>query len=268
MTTQDPVAVLGGAVDGFRAFAATVKAGVPRVRAGSAIESDQQLSGNVVIPHLIVSGLIGSVADHLSAWAEFADSQDDETGLLLHLAADYTLFRPVVEGLVEAIWILDGTEPAQRIKRAMDIAKIEYSHGSRYVKELGKARFPDDKTAQGIAALEGIIRATAQAIELDPDTYLEERAIDPSSITRKIAHRVSGNTLRTFRFWAITSAHAHGQLISTLRFAQESKLTGVHEGGAHYETDENLLAELVLFIAELLDIAVTLLNEQGYELAT
>jgi|LSQX01.3.fsa_nt_gb hypothetical protein len=266
--TQDPVAVLGGAVDGFRTFAAAIKAGVPRVRAGSVVESDQQLSGNVVIPHLIASGLIGSVADHLSAWAELADSQDDETGILLHVAADYTLFRPVVEGLIEAIWILDGSESAQRIKRAMDIAKIEHSHGSKFVKDLGKAKIPDDKTAQGIAILERVIRATAQAIELEPDSYLKERAIDPSSIRRKIAHRVSGNTLRTFRFWAITSAHAHGQLISTLRFAQATKLTGVHEGGAHYEADENLLAELVLFITELIDVAVTLLNEQGYELST
>lgn len=267
MSDQNPLAVLGGAVEGFRTFAATIKSGVPRVRAGSAAEQDQELSGNMVIPHLIVAGLIGSVADHLSAWAELADSQEDESSLLLHIAADYTLFRPVVEGLVEVIWILDGSDSSVRVKRAADIAKIEYVHGSKLVRDLDKAQFSDEKTKQGIAALGRLIQATAQALGLDAMEYLGERPIDPSSLTRKIAHRVPGHTLRTFRFWAITSAHAHGQFISTLRFAQETKLTGAHEGGAYYAADENLLADLIRFIADLLDIVIGLLNEQGYELA-
>lgn len=267
MEDQESLSTLGGAVGGFRAFAATIKSGIPRVRSGSTVETDQNLSRNVVIPHLIVSGLIGSVADHLSAWAELADSQDEETGLLLHLAADYTLFRPVVEGLVEAIWILDGSDSHDRVKRAADIAKIEYVHGSKLVRDLDKARFSDEKTSQGIAALGRIIQTTAEALNLDAADYLAERPIDPSSLTRKIAHRVPGNTLRSFRFWAITSAHAHGQLISTLRFAQETKLSGEYEGGAYYAADEKLLADLIRFVADLLTIVIDLLNEQGYELA-
>ncbi|WP_147440456.1 hypothetical protein [Mycetocola tolaasinivorans] len=134
---------------------------------------------------MIIAGRIGSVADHLSASAELADSQGDETESLLHLAADSTLFRPVVEGRVENIWVLDGSDPAQRISRAVDIAKIEYVQGLKLVRNLAKAGLGDDKTAQAMAALKLIIQASAQAIGLDPDEYLEERTIDPSAITKK-----------------------------------------------------------------------------------
>ncbi len=72
-------------------------------------EEDQALAGNIVIPHAIVSGLVLTAADHVSAWAELAASPEENV-LLLHMQADYTLFRPVLEGLAELIWILDGTD--------------------------------------------------------------------------------------------------------------------------------------------------------------
>lgn len=37
-------------------------------------------------------------------------------------------------------------------------------------------------------------------------------------------------------------------------------------GGALYEPDEELIADLIKFIGKLLEIAINLLNEQGYEL--
>lgn len=223
------------------------------------------MAGNVIVPHSIVAGLVGAVADHLSAWAELADSPKGDE-LLLHLQADYTLFRPVLEGLVEVIWILDGADSATRIRRALEIARIEYKHGLKLTSALNKARTPDEKTGQGIAALGRIIRSTAEAIGADADSFVNAPLIDPSSITKKIAQRVPGPTLRTYRYWAITSAHAHGQLITTLRYAIETQLPAPEASGALFEPDEELLAELIEFVAELLGIATDQLNTQGYEL--
>lgn len=265
MVKRSAIGTIGGAVSGFRDFSATVKAGVPMVRPGSAAEEDQALAGNVIIPHSIVAGLVGAVADHLSAWAELADSPKGDE-LLLHLQADYTLFRPVLEGLVEVIWILDGSDSATRIRRALEIARIEYKHGLKLTSALNKARTPDEKTGQGIAALGRIIRSTAEAFGGDADSFVDAPLIDPSSITKKIAQRVPGPTLRTYRYWAITSAHAHGQLITTLRYAIETQLPAPEASGALFEPDEELLAELIEFIAELLGIAIDQLNTQGYEL--
>ena len=243
-----------------------MKAGVPRPRAGSTAESDQRVTGSLIIPHGIVAGLAHAAADHLGAWAELASSPGAGT-LLLHVNADYTLFRPVLESLTEIIWILDGDTPNARIARALEIAKVEYRHGLALTSALNKAGTPDAKTSAGIAALGKVIKSSAVAIGLDGDEFLKGDLIDPSALTRKIAARVPGPTLQTLRYWAITSAHAHGQLFSTLRFAVETPLKAPHAGGALYEPDEALVAELVTFISELVRIAVDLLNEQGYELA-
>lgn len=265
MTQRSTLQTLGGAVEGFRDFAAAIKSGVPTVRKGSMAEEDQALSGNIVIPHAIVSGLVLTVADHVSAWAELAASPEKDV-LLLHMQADYTLFRPVLEGLVEVIWILDGTDSPSRARRALEIARIEYKHGLKLTNALRKARTPDDKTEQGIAALGRFLRTTASNLGYDPEDVLSAPLIDPSSITRKIANRVPGPTLQTFNYWAITSAHAHGQFITTLRHAIETPPSTPQMGGALYEPDEELIADLIKFIGKLLEIAVNLLNEQGYEL--
>ncbi len=72
--------------------------------------------------------------------------------------------------------------------------------------------------------------------------------------------------MQTFNYWAITSAHAHGQFITTLRHAIETPPSTPQMGGALYEPDEELIADLIKFIGKLLEIAINLLNEQGYEL--
>lgn len=264
MAKRSALGTIGGAVLGFRDFAVTVKAGVPVVRSGSIAEEDQAAAGNVIVPHGIVAGLVGAVADHLSAWAELADSPKGDE-LLLHLQADYTLFRPVLEGLVEVIWILDGADSPTRIRRALEIARIEYKHGLKLTSALNKAQTPDEKTAQGIAALGRAIQRAAKAIGMDAKALVDAPLIDPSAITKKIAHRVPGPTLRTHRYWAITSAHAHGQLVTTLRYAIETQLPA-SQSGALFEPDEELLAELIEFVADLLRIAIDQLNAQGYEL--
>lgn len=265
MPRPTPISTIGGAVAGFRAFSAAVKAGLPRPKAGSIAESDQLLASSQIIPHGIVTGLMHAAADHLGAWAELVDSPGEDT-LLLHVNADYTLFRPVLEALTEIIWILDGDTAAARITRSLEIAKVEYRHGVALSSALKKAGTPDEKTTAGIMALGEVIRSTAAKVGLDGNEFLKGDLIDPSALTRKIASRVPGPSLQTLRYWAITSAHAHGQLISTLRFAVETPLEG-HTGGALFEPDEGLVAELVEFIGKLIAIAVDLLNEQGYELA-
>lgn len=263
MAKTSPLTTLRQAVGAFRSFSATVKDGIPRVGAGSIAEQDQNLTGNLIIPHGIVSGLAAAAADHLGAWAELADSPKGGT-LLLHTNSDYTLFRPVLEALTEIIWILDGDTSETRIKRALEVAKVEYRHGLALTSALSMARTPDEKTSRGIVALGKIIKASATKIGLDADEFIDAPLVDPSSLTKKIAHRVPGTTLRTLRYWAITSAHAHGQLISTLRFAIETPLKS---GAASFEPDETLLAELVQFIEELLNIAIGMLNDQGYTLS-
>jgi len=266
MAKTTPLATLGGAVGGFRTFAAAVKAGVPRARAGSTAEADQAAAGNKVIPHGIVAGLVHAAADHLDAWAELVDSPGDAT-LLLHVNADYTLLRPVLEALTEVIWILDGDTSEARIKRALEVAKIEYRHGLTLTAALNKAGTPDEETNAAIAALGRLIKSSAENVGLDAEMFIKDRPVDPSELTKKIAHRVSGPTLQTLRYWAITSGNAHGQLVSTLRFAVETPLQPPHKGGALFEPDEALIAEVIEFIVKLLNISIELLNEQGYELA-
>ncbi len=266
MTKPSPLATLGGAVGGFRKFAAEVRAGVPGSKVGSTAELDQNVTGNPVIPHGIVTGLVLAAADHLDAWAELADSPGEGT-LLLHVNADYTLFRPVIEALTEVIWILDGDTSEARIKRALEVAKVEYRHGLALTSALNKASTPDEKTSAGIAALGRLIKSSAESVGLDAVEFIKADLVDPSALTKKIAHRVPGPTLQTLRYWAITSAHAHGQLISTLRFAVETALEAPHNRGSLIEPDEALIAELIQFIAILLKVAIDLLNEQGYVLA-
>lgn len=259
------LATIGGAIGGFRDFATAISQAVSRPAPGSIVEGDQEVTGSKLVPHGIVAGLMNSVADHLDAWVEKA-ADPDGTTVRLHLFSDYTLFRPVLEGLVEVVWILDGTDAYTRIRRALEVAKIEYTHGVALTSALNKAGTPDEKLSAGILALGRTIRATSTKIGLDPDAFIKARLIDPSTLTKKIAGRVPGSTLQTLSYWALTSAHAHGQLISALRFAVETPLEVPHDGGALFEPDEARVANLVEFVGKLLNIAIGLLNEQGYQL--
>ena len=265
MQKPSPAARIGGAAADFRAFSGQVKAGILHPKAGSIAESDQQLSGNQLIPHGIVSGLTNAAADHLGAWTQLVSS-DGKDKLLLHVNADFTLFRPVIEALTEIIWILDGSTADIRITRAMEVAMIEYQHGVTLSEALAKAGTPDVKINEGIVKLGEIIRTTATRIRLIGDDFLKRRVVDPSTLTKKIATHVPGSTMQTFRYWAITSAHAHAQLVTTLQFAVSTRVEAP-SGGTLIEPDESLIAELVEFIGILIAIAVKMLKEQGYELS-
>lgn len=262
---NDALSTIGGAIVGFRKLGAALSERVPMPAAGSVAGSDQLATGNQLIPHGIVAGLMNSVADHLLAWSDKTAHPDGRT-VRLHVFSDYSLFRPVLEGLVEIIWILDGADANIRIRRSLEIAKIEYTHGVALISALNKAGTPDEKMSAGILALGRTIRLTSTKIGLDADAFIQERLIDPSSLTKKIAGRVPGPTLQTLSYWALTSAHAHGQLISAFRFAVETPLDAPHEGGALIEPDETRIADLIKFVGTLLDISITMLNEQGYQL--
>ncbi len=113
----------------------------------------------------------------------------------------------------------------------------------------------------GVPALGRAIRSTADRVGLNPEEFVEERTVDPSALTRKIAYRVPGPTLHTLSYWALTSAHAHGQLISELRFAVETPLEVPHAEGVLLEPDEERLAQLILFVKTLLDTAIGMLRD-------
>lgn len=265
--SPDDVAILQHR-DSFIRFATHINSATSFVRAGSDADSDRELTQSRTVPVSLVDGFVASITDHLTAWAEKAGYDAREPILRLSLYSDYTLFRPVIESLASLIWVLAPDSQLDRIKHAVTLANVERARGRRFVESLAAAGTPDEEMARSIAALDGDLRGVCARAGLDPARLLDANGLDPSSLTRKVSQFVPGPTLDVFRHWATCSAHAHAQLMTTLTRATRTQGVGVHGDFTYAEANSEHLAELVRFIARLLDIMVGLLNKRGHVLDT
>jgi len=261
--------IIYGSIGGFRNWSAQIKGRVARVDPDTWAERDEELSGSILFPSAIVTGLLVAAADQIGGWAKMAGS-DDNSKATLHVLADYSLFRPTIEALTEVIWILDGDTSKDRVERSIELARIELEHGRLLTKSLRRAGTPDEQVEKSMAALETQMQLSLRRLGWDQKAIVEKMdpsasTLDPSAITRKIGRAFKGSSLELNRYWGIASAHAHGQLITTLTFSVRDAPGSDDEGYLH-EPDEILVAEMLLIIQRLVDTATKLLNRRGYSL--
>jgi hypothetical protein len=258
--------IIYGSIGGLADWSAKIKGRIASVEPDTLAERDEELSGSILFPSAIVTGLLVAAADQIGGWAKMAGSDSEPKATI----ADYSLFRPTIEALAEVIWILDGDNSKERVERSIELARIELKHGRLLAKSLRKAGTPDERVERSMAALESHVQLTLRRLGWDPAAIVQKldpksSTLDPSSITRKIGRAFKGPSLELNRYWGIASAHAHSQLITTLTFSvRDSPSTA---GGEYlHDPDEILIAEMLLIIQRLIETATDLLNRRGYSL--
>lgn len=252
-------------IAGFRQYSAMIKSRVAVVHPDTVAERDEELSGSVLFPSAVVTGLMNAAADQIGGWAEMAGSRGSAQ---LHMLADYTLFRPIIEALTEVIWILDADNSEDRVMRSIDLSLVELKHGRTLTRRLRRAGTPDERIERSLDAMETHVKTSLSRLRVSQEDIaakLNPRSptIDPSEITRRIGRAYRAPSLSLNRYWGIASAHAHGQLITTLTFSVRGE-TGSRGGGYLHEPDEVMIAEILEVIQKLISTAAELLERRGY----
>ena len=208
MTEDGALQALGDAVGSLMDFSKWLHDNDARnVAAGSDLEADVGRSGSDLIPKELVESLLVVANDHLHAWLTLVNQGEEEPLLSLHVSADLTLLRPVIEGFASIIWILGNESQDVRLRRALNVSVAELRQLQRYLTALSKANIPDADLQEASNRYgEALLEATERA-GLNPLKTLPERAVDPSSIMRGAGQFVPGPQLDVYRHWAIASSH-------------------------------------------------------------
>lgn len=267
MTEEDAESILGQALVAFRKFSKWVHENPNRsVKPGSEIERDIHFAGTDIIPKGIVEGLLGSIADHQSAWVDLVEQGVDEPEIELHLFADFTLLRPIIEALASIVWILGDERQDLRVKRALLVANAELRQLQEYLKTLEKEGLKDSALTYSGEQYEKLLTKAATQAGLNLTTALPDRATSPTTVVKGAGHYVPGPRLDTFQHWALSSANVHGQIVGVLTKA--SRTISAYSDGtlySHAVVDTVHLAKTLRFIGDhLLPTAVSLLNKRGF----
>ncbi len=257
--------IIFGARDGFQSFTQHVYSTNRFVADHSDAAGDREAAGNDVIPTALVDGFILSIVDHLQAWVDKTGGRSAEPQLWLSLYSDYTLFRPVLESLAAAIWILGPDSTDERVKNAVKLAATDHEKARQYVETLRRANRPDVESERVNDALGRLIRQVCARMDFDADRIVGV-TVDPSALPRKASRFVPGSDSKFHRLWSVCSAHAHAQLFSVLAPRVSDGDRGVSRAGTYAEVDSEAFAEVVAFTGDALNVLVTLLNRRGFVL--
>lgn len=251
--------------EGMRAFTAQVYASSRFVGASSEAAEDRRVSGSDIVPITVVDGYVSAIVDHLQAWVDKTGGHEGEPQLWLSLYSDYTIFRPVLESLAAAIWILGPDTSEERIRNATKLLVTEHARAKQFAERMRRASRPDTHSEKVNSGLERVIREVCGRMGFH-ESSMFSATVDPSSLPNKASRFIPGSDGKFYRLWAICSAHAHAQLFTVMRHAARSEGTGPNGAWTYVEADSDAFAEVVEFTADALNVLVTLLNQRGHVL--
>ncbi|WP_106814510.1 mediator of RNA polymerase II transcription subunit 4 [Microbacterium timonense] len=220
---------------------------------------DKARAGSDHIPNRLVEGFIASTADHLKAWLRASEPPAGETSPLLHLYADYTLWRAILESLASGIWLLAPSPSDERIRRGVILALYEWK-ATGPVERPGRPA--DEAATRTQTELHGIIERVCNRMGW-PVTDLDQRRFGPTQIIRGAQQHLGSDGRDLFYWWTICSRSAHAQSLTALLRARRTHFDTPHGGAVDVETDEALVAELVEFAVGTLNSFASLTRERG-----
>lgn len=261
---SDADTVIINSREAMRKFAALIYRSHRFIAPDSDAANDARLSGSDIVPVNVVDGFVSAIVDHLQAWVDKTGGHEGEPQLWLSLYSDYTLFRPVLESLAAAIWVLGPDDSRERIKNATKLLATELSQSKRFADRVRRAGHPDALTDQVNAGPEHIVHDVC--IRMGFDERQINRPVDPSTLPDKASRFIPGGNNAFYRLWSICSAHAHAQLFAVMRHGARTAGSGPHGGWTYVEADSESFAELIKFAGDGLNVLSTLLNRRGHSL--
>lgn len=232
----------------------------PVIGVGSHAAGDAARSGSDQIPVRVVEGYIASAADHLKAWLRVSECPPGDERPLLHLYADYTLWRAIIEALGTAIWALGPDSQEERIRRATRLALYEWQD-SGPVARPGRA--PDASTTQLKAELRRVIERVCTSMSWEVAAIEHER-LSPRKVMDGARNHLGSPGRDLTYWWTMCSRYAHAQTLTVMLRGRRMSLETPFGGVVDVETNEELVAELVEFGVVLLNALIRLTNQRGY----
>lgn len=228
------------------------------VRGGHA-EADAAMAGSDHIPNRIVEGFMASAADHLRAWLRMSAPTDDDRRPFLHLYADLTIWRAVLEAVGFAVWVLGPEEPTERIQRATKVALYEWADSGPVERSSGDA---DDASARMKKELRRIIEKVSALMNWEVKK-LEEKRLSPSAVVKSASSQLGREGRDLHYWWKVCSRFAHGQTLTVILRGVRVHVDTPHGGVIDVSTDEQLFVELLEFAIPVFNRLIRLANKRG-----
>lgn len=172
------------------------------------------LSGSDIVPRAIVDGVVSAIVDHLQAWVDKTGGREEDPAMRLSLYSDYTLFRPVLESLAGAVWILGPPDSRERVKKTTKLFATELVQAEKYAAHMRRSGSPDEEAERTNRGLRHIFNEVCNRMSFPVKGM--SIPVDPSTLPNKASRFVPGSDKKFYRLWAICSAHAHAQLFTVM----------------------------------------------------
>lgn len=155
---------------------------------------------------------------------------DDRTELRLHLSAEFTLIRALLEAATTAVWILGPDDSDERIRRTLRLRYSELSYSRKLAirfAELTEADVASELSAQEEFVDGQVSDLVAMAVKAGLEAREVMRPVAPGTIAAQAGSYVSelGPAL-TYWYWSTASSIAHGEPANMNELA-DMKLIGV-----------------------------------------
>lgn len=153
---------------------------------------------------LTASGRLAGALDHLVTWHRYIFELQ-----AMPVYAHLTLLRPVLEGAVQARWVLDpGEAPATRVRRAIGVVLHDLEEQRKFEETLRAAGWSPSSTYMG--ARERGTRITGEAVEA---SLAPIRLMGTTDLLQKYRQGNGHDEVAAFR---ATSAVLHGTASAAL----------------------------------------------------
>jgi hypothetical protein len=194
-------------------WAAMVGRPTPEVEAGSSLAGDARKSPNLQVAHAAWSGFAHAV-DHLDALRMLIVE-----ARVVHNYAPMTLVRAAMENAATAVWLLEPSQRAERLRRRLKLANHEAWEAGQAHKLLPAALLEGKRSAQERMAE---IRALAIRLGLNPDDVAGR--LSHEKLVRAAGEATEHGADRSAFVWRLCSGFAHGRYWASLSTLQHEVL--------------------------------------------
>ncbi len=194
---------------------------------------------------------------------------DDRTELRLHLSAEFTLIRALLEAATAAVWILGPNDSDERIRRALRLRYSELSYSRKLAikfAELTEADVASELSAQEEFVDGQLSDLAAMASKAGIEVGKVTRPVAPGTIAAEAGSYVPelGPAL-TYWYWSTASSIAHGEPANMNELA-DMKFIGVDgrdQPIAHVEPSAIAIWNHLKAAHEVISVAHSLWNRRA-----
>lgn len=231
-----------------------LRAGIPLVDPACALGKDDALTAPFRVSSRAIYATVAACEATRSWSYKFRDH-----GLGVHV--DYMLFRPIIENLLIAIWILGPDDPTVRIERTLASWESELSDATKFSKNVkklsGNQNYPgvnEHVTACAQLRANLVQVAAATGVEVDP----KDRPAITSIVAAAGEHIPQLGPLGSYWVWSTASGMTHGQSLVGINM---SNFDAADRGSGDLDAEVEASPRVALHYVESIQLMFMALEE-------